>query len=68
MLSLGHLQSLQVPFATGLLSLVGLTVLGKLIRKYWLIPRITILDDLPKLGTKRLGQKLPGTAIICGGR
>ena len=42
---------------------------GYLLRKYVLVPNLTILDDLPNLGRPRKGnKKLGGRAIICGGR
>lgn len=34
-----------------------------------LVQSLSIVDDLPKLGTQReKGQRIAGTAVVCGGR
>ncbi|KAG8875042.1 hypothetical protein FRB97_005463 [Tulasnella sp. 331] len=46
---------------------VVFNVLGKLLRKFVLVPKLTIMDDLPRLGMKRKDGKIAGRAVICGG-
>jgi len=55
--------------ATGVLG--GLTAAylgGKAVREKVLVPKLTVMSDLPLLKEERRGQKLPGQAVVCGGR
>ncbi|KAG9018334.1 hypothetical protein FRB93_000037 [Tulasnella sp. JGI-2019a] len=49
-------------------SIVAIRVLVKIVRKTVLIPKLTILDDLPMVGQTRNDGKIRGRAVICGGR
>ena len=45
-----------------------LTGISKVIHRK-LVQSLSIVDDLPKLGTRReKGQRIEGTAVVCGGR
>lgn len=74
--SMGLTDSLPsiTPFNVGasLLCIGGLTIfptlLGRALRNYVLVPKLTFLGDLPRLGRAREGGKLPGSAVVCGGR
>lgn len=48
--------------------ILAVNLLGKLIRKTVLIPKLTIMDDLPNVGRKRADGKIKGRAVVCGGR
>jgi hypothetical protein len=61
---IGHAQRV----ALFLVALVGIVYASKRLRS-WTVAHLTILSDLPDLGTSRKdGEKLQSTAIICGGR
>ncbi|KAG8887484.1 hypothetical protein FRB98_009565 [Tulasnella sp. 332] len=47
--------------------LVSLNLLGKIIRSTVLVPKLTIKDDLPKVGLRRADGKIRGRAVVCGG-
>ncbi|KAG8872270.1 hypothetical protein FRB98_009710, partial [Tulasnella sp. 332] len=46
---------------------LGVYGLVKVARKYVWVPKYTIMDDLPKLGTARTDGNLGSRAVICGG-
>lgn len=52
--------------AVAVVALYELT--GYVLRELILVPRLTILRDLDDLGKPRKGGKIPGRAIVCGGR
>lgn len=52
--------------AVSLLTL--LVAIGKALREYVLVPRLTAVKDLPQLGKPRKGGRLPGTVVVCGRR
>lgn len=58
----------QLGIATLLGLLLVLRLLGNLARKFILVPKLTIMADLPKLGQDRQDGKIAGRVVICGGR
>lgn len=54
--------------AIGAFSFAVLSQLGILVRRYVLIPKLTILDEIPQLGKPRKDRtKISGRAVVCGG-
>lgn len=58
----------QVALAASSLSGVLLYGIGKLVRARILVPKFTILHDIRSAGRPRKDGKVPGNAIVCGGR
>ena len=52
--------------AASVIALYKLT--GHVLREYIIIPRTTILRDIDLLHIPRRDGKIPGRAVICGGR
>ena len=53
------------------ISVLGVVVLSYIITssfRTWIICRTTALYDVKKAGTPRSGERIKGTAVICGGR
>ncbi|KAG8873515.1 hypothetical protein FRB97_006658 [Tulasnella sp. 331] len=48
-------------------SLLILQGLGRMVRRLVLMPKFTIMDDIPSLGRDRKDGKIAGRAVICGG-
>lgn len=57
-----------VNIAKAAISLILVLAFGKALREYVLIPKLTVVKDLPHLGKPRTDGRLPGTVVICGGR
>ncbi|KAG8871104.1 hypothetical protein FRB97_009008 [Tulasnella sp. 331] len=51
----------------GLGAVIAVNLLSKVVRRTILIPKMTILDDLPKVGTRRKDGNRKGCAVVCGG-
>lgn len=60
----------SLPFWLAASSLLGLLLYGagKLVRARILVPKFTILHDIQTAGRPREDGKIPGRAIVCGGR
>lgn len=58
----------QVVTAVTIGTLFSLNLVGKIVRNTVFVPGLTILNDLPKVGTKRKDGKRKETVVICGGR
>lgn len=54
--------------ATALAVLVPTWVLAKRAFRAWAMHKFTAVPDLVRAGTARAGARVPGTALICGGR
>ncbi|KAG8851229.1 hypothetical protein FRB96_009432 [Tulasnella sp. 330] len=49
------------------ISLILVVALGKALREYVLIPKLTVIKDLQYLGKPRMDGRIPGTVVVCGG-
>ncbi|KAG8853499.1 hypothetical protein FRB96_008101 [Tulasnella sp. 330] len=56
-----------VPLTMLLGMIITTNVLFKIIRRTILVPRLTIMDELPNFGLRRADGKIRGRAVICGG-
>ncbi|KAG9029738.1 hypothetical protein FRB95_004940 [Tulasnella sp. JGI-2019a] len=57
----------QFGIAAGVGTVLVLHGLGKLLRTMVLVPKFTIMDDIPNLGRERKDGKIAGRAVVCGG-
>ncbi|KAG8982695.1 hypothetical protein FRB93_007916 [Tulasnella sp. JGI-2019a] len=53
--------------AAGFGTVVTLRLLGELVRQTVFVPTLTIMHDLPNVGSKRRDGKRKGRAVVCGG-
>ncbi|KAG8993909.1 hypothetical protein FRB95_014179 [Tulasnella sp. JGI-2019a] len=47
--------------------IITMNLLAKIIRVTILVPKLTIMGDLPHVGNKRKDGKIKGRAVVCGG-
>lgn len=57
-----------VALAGGIALLVPAYVTARWLLRGYLVHKYTVLSDLPALGSPRGVRKLPGAAVVCGGR